>query len=77
MQVAYKISIDELDNRFLDSIKSLFKSKEIYINITDESQNETEYLLSNEANAKRLLDAINNVENHKNKLIYKNIEDLG
>jgi len=77
MQVAYKISTDELDNRFLDSIKSLFKSKEIYINITDESQNETEYLLSNEANAKRLLDAINNVENHKNKLIYKNIEDLG
>jgi len=77
MQVAYKISSDELDSNFLESIKQLFKKKDIYINISDEYQDDTEYLLSNQANAKRLLDSINNIENNKEKLIYKSIEDLG
>ncbi|KIM10266.1 MAG: hypothetical protein KU38_07765 [Sulfurovum sp. FS08-3] len=77
MQVAYKISSDELDSNFLKSIKQLFKAKEIYINISDEYQDDTEYLLSNQANAKRLLNSINNIENTKEKLIHKSIEDLG
>jgi len=77
MQVAYRISSDELDSNFLKSIKQLFKAKEIYINISDEHQNDTEYLLSNDANAKRLLESINNIENNKEKLVYKSIEELG
>ena len=40
MQVAYKISSDELDSNFLESIKQLFKKKDIYINISDEYQDE-------------------------------------
>ncbi|NEW60155.1 hypothetical protein GSY74_02565 [Sulfurovum sp. bin170] len=78
MQVAYRLSANELDINFLESIKKLFKEKRLYINITiDEYKDDTEYLLSNKFNANRLLNAINNIENNKDKLIYKNIEDLG
>ena len=78
MQVAYRLNANELDINFLESIKKLFQSQQIYINISvNEKQDETEYLLSNPANASRLLNAINNIENHKDKLIHKSIEDLG
>ena len=78
MQVAYKLNANELDIDFLESIKKLFKKKSIYINIsTDEKQDETDYLLSNPANKARLLNALNNIEQHKDNLVYKNLEDLG
>jgi len=78
MQVAYRLNANELDINFLESIKKLFQSKQIYINISvDEEQDETEYLLSNPANASHLLKAIDNIEKNKDKLIYKNLEDLG
>ena len=66
MQVAYRVNANDLDINFLESIKKLFKEKQIYINISiDKEQDETEYLLSNPANASRLLKSINNIENHK------------
>jgi hypothetical protein len=78
MQVAYRLNANELDIDFLESIKKLFKEKQLYINISiDKEPDETEYLLSSSANASRLLKSINNIENHKDKLIYKNLEDLG
>ena len=78
MQVAYRLNANELDMDFLESIKKLFNEKSIYINISVANQeNETEYLLSSPANASRLLDAINNIENHKETMVYKNLEDLG
>ena len=78
MQVAYRLNANDLDINFLESIKKLFKEKRLYINISiDEQEDETEYLLSNPANASRLLNAINNIENHKDKLVYKKLEDLG
>jgi hypothetical protein len=78
MQVAYRLNANELDINFLESIKKLFQEKQIYINISiDKPQDETEYLLSSPANASRLLNAINNIENHKEKLISKSLEDLG
>jgi len=78
MQVAYRLNANELDMNFLESIKKLFQEKSIYINISIANQDdETDYLLSTPANASRLLNAINNIENHKEKLIYKNLEDLG
>jgi antitoxin YefM len=78
MQVAYRLNANELDINFLESIKKLFKEKQLYINISiDKEQDETEYLLSSPANASHLLKSINNIENHKDKLIYKNLEDLG
>ena len=78
MQVAYRLNANELDINFLESIKKLFQEKSIYINISvAQKEDETEYLLSSPANASRLLKAINNIENHKDKLIHKSLEDLG
>ncbi len=77
MQAVYRLSADELDMNFLDSIKKLFKTQMLYINISTEEPDETDYLLSSPANAERLLNAINNIENHPETLIQKNIEDLG
>jgi len=78
MQVAYRLNVNELDINFLESIKKLFPEKSINISISiAEKEDETDYLLSTPANASRLLESINNIENHKNKLIYKKLEDLG
>ena len=82
MQVAYQLNANELDMNFLESIKKLFQEKTIHINISlapkeNENENDTDYLLSTPANASRLLKAINNIENHKENLIHKNLEDLG
>jgi len=77
MQAVYRLSADELDMNFLDSIKKLFKTQKLYINISTEEPDETDYLLSSPANAERLLNAINNIENHPETLIPKSIEDLG
>jgi len=77
MQVAYRLNANELDMNFLESIKKLFQEKSIHINISVATkEDETDYLLSTPANASRLLNAINNIENHKEKLIHKNLEDL-
>ena len=78
MQVAYQLNANELDTDFLESIKTLFQEKTIHINISvAPKENETDYLLSTPANASRLFNAINNIENHKETLIHKSIEDLG
>jgi len=77
MQVAYRLNSNELDMNFIKSIKKLFKEKRLYINISiDKEKDETEYLLSNPNNSSRLLKSINNIEKNKNKLVYKNLEDL-
>jgi len=78
MEAIYKVKADELDLNFIESIKKLFKEKSIYVNVSVASkEDETDYLLSSPANATRLLNAIDNIENHKEKLIYKKLEDLG
>ncbi|CAA6814432.1 MAG: Unknown protein [uncultured Sulfurovum sp.] len=76
MQVAYTLNANELDINFLESIKQLFQEKSINISVA-QNEDETDYLLSNPTNASRLLKAINNIENHKDKLIHKDLEDLG
>ena len=77
MQVAYNLNANELDMNFLESVKKLFQNKKLHINIMlDEDRNDTDYLLSNRANANRLMESINNIEKRE-KLVHKNIEDLG
>lgn len=77
MQVAYQLNVNELDVNFLELIKTLFKNKTLYINISTEVEDETAYLLSTQANRERLLNSINNIEHKKERLIHRNIEDLG
>jgi antitoxin YefM len=53
-----------LDGSFLDTLKSLFKDREIEIAVSEASTNaedETAYLLKSPANSERLLRAIENI----------------
>ena len=64
MYTTYHLQANELDNRFIESLKALFKDKtiEIIVNEVDE----TAYLLQSEENKKRLLQAIQNINNQQN-----------
>lgn len=62
MYTTYRLNANDLDNKFIEAIKYLFKDKEIAIYEADE----TEYLTRSEANKKRLLEAIENVKLNRN-----------
>ncbi len=64
MYTSFHLKANELDDKILKSIKALFKSKRISI-IVEEEMDETEYLLSTDANRKHLEDAIKNVKQGK------------
>lgn len=64
MQTIYQINADELDQNLLDSIKALFKRKEIEIVISE--RDETAYLLRSPANRESLLRAVREVEENQN-----------
>ena len=64
MYTIYKLKAGELDQRFLDSLKSQFQDREIEIVVSeaaDVAEDETAYLLRSSANRDRLLKAIENV----------------
>ena len=62
MQTTYTLNTDDLDERFLASIKAAFPRRQVKIEINDE-RDETEYLLSEPARKARLLGAIDDI-NH-------------
>jgi len=69
MYTLYKLNADELDSRFLDSLKAQFQHKFIEIAVCEadeSSEDETAYLLKSPANRNRLLAAIANVESRQN-----------
>jgi antitoxin YefM len=64
MYTIYKLRADELDERFLDTLKHQFQDREIEIVVSeavDVAEDETAYLLRSPANRERLLRAIENV----------------
>jgi antitoxin YefM len=61
MQTVYHLRTNELDDQFLESLKTLFKGKTIEIIVSE--VDETAYLLHSEANRERLLRAIEHVNN--------------
>ena len=65
METIFKLKTKELDMSFIESIKNLFKGKEIEITIKS-TQDETEYLLGTPANKKKLLEAIDEVKKNEN-----------
>ncbi|NET09056.1 MAG: hypothetical protein F6K09_22365 [Merismopedia sp. SIO2A8] len=73
MQTSYRLNASDLDENFLEALKTLFQDKEIEILVYD--VDETNYLSQSEANRQRLLTAIQNVEQGTN-LVEVNIEDL-
>ena len=64
MQTIYQINANEIDENLLDSIKALFKNKEIEIVVTE--RDETAYLLRSPANREKLLRAVEDVEANRN-----------
>jgi len=77
METIFKLKATELDSKFIETIKNLFKDSEIEISIKT-IQDETEYLLSNPSNKKHLLDAIKDVKKNKNIIRFtgKEFEEL-
>lgn len=67
MTATYELNANELDQLFLDSLKTLFRDRVIRINI--EIYDETEGLLENPAYGERLLRAVADVEANKNLII--------
>jgi len=55
MEALFKIKSSEMDAEFLESIKKLFKGKEVIIRISAPAD-ETEYLSLYEANEKHILE---------------------
>lgn len=64
MVTVYRMNMKDLDDRFLEALRALFKDKDVEITVTE--IDETQYLLQGEANRARLLQAIKNIENGQN-----------
>ena len=73
MYTSFHIKASELDEKFLKSIKTLFKSKDIFITI-EEEQDTTEHLLSTASNRKHLKESL--AEAKKGKLIKVDVNKL-
>lgn len=73
MHTSYRLNANELDEKFIQSLKALFKDKDIEIMVSE--VDETAYLFRSEANKERLLRAVENVEKREN-LIEIQVGDL-
>jgi antitoxin YefM len=63
MTATYELTAEEFNQEFFDSIKSTFKNGMLQITIEQiEEMDETEYLMSSEANKKMLLESIEYVK---------------
>ena len=73
MKATYRIKANELDEKFIERIKTTFGEQEIEIVVSD--IDETDYLLQSPANKERLLKAIENVKRGEN-LVAISLEEL-
>ena len=64
MTTVYQVNADDLDDKIIDSIKAMFKNKEIEIVVSE--RDETAYLLRYPANREHLLTAIDEVSQAQN-----------
>ena len=64
MFTIYRLNADELDSKFIESLKSAFGHKEIEIAVSE--TDETDYLLRSSVNRERLLQAVADVESGRN-----------
>jgi antitoxin YefM len=60
MQTIYRLNANDINENFLEGLKSTFKDQEIEI-IVQTVVDETAYLMASEANRTKLLQAIENV----------------
>jgi hypothetical protein len=65
MDVTYRLKPGELNEDFLNILKNTFWEKEIAVTV-EAIEDETAYLLSDAANRKHLLDAVEDIKNGRN-----------
>ena len=65
MDVTYRLKPEELNDDFFRTIKKMFLGKEVAITV-EEVPDETEYLLSNEANREHLTQAVEDMKHGRN-----------
>lgn len=73
MQTVYRLNANELDENFLNGLKTTFKDQEIEIVVY--GVDETAYLMATEANRTRLLQAVENIRQRSN-LVEVNLDEL-
>ncbi|MFN8347703.1 MAG: hypothetical protein U0X91_22050 [Spirosomataceae bacterium] len=73
MTTTIELNADELDYRLFRSLKSMFKGRNIRVTVNTE-MDETEYLLSNQANRTFLEESI--AQARQGELINVSLEDL-
>lgn len=66
MYAIYKITLEELNLGFLESLKKVFKNKKKALEIAVYETDETDYLLGSKTNRSRLLNAVKNVRKDRN-----------
>ena len=67
MYTIYRTSAEELDQSFLESLKTAFKGKQIEITVCE--ADETDYLLRSPANRERLLKAVEDIEHERDVIV--------
>jgi antitoxin YefM len=73
MKATYRIKANELDEKYIERLKTTFGEQEIEIIVSD--MDETDYLLQSPANKERLLKAIENIKRGEN-LVTISLENL-
>ena len=66
MDTLLRMNAEEIDISLVEFIKSSFKGKKIALHIYEDTLDETDFLLANSNNKKRLLESIENVKNMTN-----------
>ena len=65
MELTYRLNANELNEDFINTIKKLYKGKDLEVTV-QVKEDETEYLLKSDANRLQLLKAVKDVKNKKN-----------
>ena len=66
MDTLLRMKAEEIDNSIVEFIKSSFRGKKIALHIYEDTLDETDFLLANSTNKRRLLESIDNVKNNVN-----------
>ena len=67
METIYQVNADDLNEDFLEGLKTSFKHKEIEIVVYE--RDETAYLLRSPANRDRLLKAVTDIEQNRSLVV--------
>ena len=73
MTTTYKLNTIELENSFIDTIRTTYPNQVVEIEVRE--QDETEYLMSNPVMKGKLDRAIKNVNEGKNLISFATLED--